>query len=290
MTTHTKLSSRAFLLMALLPQYLHLNPQMWGILEDRLMYECLSIVLKPLMKAAEIGIMMSDPVGNVHHCFMPLAAYIVNTLEACMLACMHRKTSLFILASYLEFGDTFLHPEHTHSITLEQLNSITVDPNDLEAYFQAYWLLADPSVILTPEPWHHWHKEFYDHDLQWCLTVVGAQELDFCISILQPTTGYYHFSGGFSKLKQVMDRAHRDLQHYIAWIGMKKPINNWFILKLKLMQSITASSCKVGALIQWSTDTTEHAHISEIKDPAWHTNNNNYDPQICCHLDCQEKL
>ncbi|KAG1839392.1 hypothetical protein C8R48DRAFT_782110 [Suillus tomentosus] len=294
MNTHTKLSSRAFLLTALLPipQYLHSNPWMRGMLEDRLMHKCLSIVWKPLMKAAEIGIMMSDPVGNVRHCFMPLAAYIVNTLEA-------------------------------------------------------YWPLADPSVFLTPEPLHHWHKEFYDHDLQWCLTVVGAQELDFRISILQPTTGYRHFSGGFSKLKQVTGRAHQDLQCYIvgliagaaphqfviairalmdvwymaqspssdenllacidrsllifhenkdviislkAWMGMKKPINNWFIPKLELMQSITASSHKVGALIQWSADTTEHAHISEIKDPARHTNNNDHDPQICRHLDRQEKL
>ncbi|KAG2079614.1 uncharacterized protein F5147DRAFT_784917 [Suillus discolor] len=70
-----------------------------------------------------------------------------------------------------------------------------------------------------------------------------------------------------------------------AWMGTKKPINNWFIPKLELMQSITASSRKVGALIQWSADTTEHAHISEIKDPAQHTNNNDYDPQICHHLD-----
>ncbi|KAG1720428.1 hypothetical protein EDD22DRAFT_730925, partial [Suillus occidentalis] len=75
-----------------------------------------------------------------------------------------------------------------------------------------------------------------------------------------------------------------------ARMGMKKPIDNWHIPKLELMQSITASSCKVGALIQWSTDTTEHAHISEIKDPAQHTNNNDYDPQICHHLDRQEKL
>ncbi|KAG1842142.1 hypothetical protein F4604DRAFT_1939014 [Suillus subluteus] len=322
MNTRTKLSSKAFLLMALLPipQYLHSNARMRGMLEDRLMHECLSIVLKPLMKAAEIGIMMSDPAGNVRHCFTPLAAYIVNTPEACMLAC---------------------------------LDSIKVDPNDLEAYFQACeqyrlngvhspfwvdWPLADPSVFLTPEPLHHWHKEFYDHDLQWCLIVVGAQELDFRISILQPTTGYWHFSGGISKLKQVTGRVHRDLQHYIvgliagaaprrfviviralmdvrymvqspspdenllacidrslsifhenkdiitslgARMGTKKPIDNWFIPKLELMQSITASTCKVGALIQWSADTTEHAHISEIKDPARHTNNNNYDPQIC---------
>ncbi|KAG2127501.1 hypothetical protein DEU56DRAFT_872775 [Suillus clintonianus] len=262
MNTHTKLSSRAFLLTALLPipQYLHSKPWMRGMLEDRLMHECLSIVLKPLMKATEIGIMMSDLAGN-----------------------------------------------RTRSITLAQLNSIKP--------------LTDPSVFLTPEPLHHWHKGFYDHDLQWCLTVVGAQELDFRISILQPTTGYHHFCGGISKLKQVTGRVHQDLQRYDvgliagaappscpvrsllifhenkdviislgARMGTKKPIDNWFILKLELMQSITASSRKVGALIQWSADTTEHAHISEIKDPAWHTNNNDYDPQICRYLDCQEKL
>ncbi|KAG1720429.1 hypothetical protein EDD22DRAFT_791169, partial [Suillus occidentalis] len=146
------------------------------------------------MKAAEIRIMMSNPAGNVCHCFTPLAAYIVDTPEACMLACVRRKTLPFTLASYLEFGDAFRHPERTCSITLAQLDSIEVDPNDLEAYFKACeryrlngvhspfwvdWPLADPSVFLTPESLHHWHNEFFDHDLQWCLEVVGEQELDF---------------------------------------------------------------------------------------------------------------
>ncbi|KAG0705985.1 hypothetical protein DFH29DRAFT_799255 [Suillus ampliporus] len=320
MNTRTKLSSRAFLLTALLPipQYLHSKPWMRGMLEDRLMHECLSIVLKPLMKATEIGIMMSDPAGNVCHCFTPLAAYIVDTPEACMLACM----------PYFQACEQY------------RLNGV-------HSPFWADWPLADSSVFLMPKPLHHWHKEFYDHNLQWCLTVVGMQELDFRISILQPTTGYHHFCGGISKLKQVTGRVHRDLQRYIvgliagaaphrfviaicalmdvrymaqsplpdenllacidrslsifhenkdviislgARMGTKKPIDNWFILKLELMQSITASSRKVGALIQWSADATEHAHISEIKDPAWHTNNNDYDPQICHHLDRQEKL
>ncbi|KAG2143329.1 hypothetical protein BD769DRAFT_1297671, partial [Suillus cothurnatus] len=189
MCTRTKLSSKAFLLTALLPipKYLHPNQRMWGMLEDRLVHECLSIVLKPLMKAAEVGIMMSDPVGNIRHCFTPLAAYI--------------------------------------------LAGIMVNPDDLEAYFEACadsrlngvhapfwmdWPLADPSIFLTPESLHHWHKEFYDHDLQWCIVVVGAQELDFRFLILQPTTGYRHFSGGISKLKQVTGRGHRDIQCYIV--------------------------------------------------------------------------
>jgi hypothetical protein len=335
---------------------------MRGMLEDRLVHECLSIVLKPLMIAAEVGIMMSDPVGNVRHCFTPLAAYIVDTPEAAMLACVRGKTSPFTMASYLQFGDHFWHPARTRAITLAQLASITVDPNNLEAYFEActehrlngvhapFWKgypRADPSIFLMPEPLHHWHKEFFDHDLQWCLKVVGAQELDFRFSILQPITGYRHFAGGISKLKQVTGRVHRDIQRYIvglisgvaprrfviairalmdvrylaqcpapdddllscidqslltfhenknvimtlgARMGAKKPIDNWFIPKLELLQSITSSTRKVGALIQWSADATEHAHVSEIKDPARHTNNHDYDPQICRYLDRQEKL
>ncbi|KAG2352775.1 hypothetical protein BDR07DRAFT_1497674 [Suillus spraguei] len=78
---------------------------------------------------------MSDPVGNVQHCFTPLAAYIINTPEAAMLAC---------------FGDSFRHPSHTCSITLDQLDSITVDPNDLEAYFDScaeYQLNSNPASL-----------------------------------------------------------------------------------------------------------------------------------------------
>jgi hypothetical protein len=70
-----------------------------------------------------------------------------------------------------------------------------------------------------------------------------------------------------------------------ARMGAKRAIDNWHIPKLELMQSITASTHKVSSLIQWSADATEHAHITKVKDPAQHTNNNDYDPQICHYLD-----
>ncbi|KAG1847688.1 hypothetical protein DFJ58DRAFT_843132 [Suillus subalutaceus] len=259
MCTHTKLSSKAFLLTALLPipKYLHPNQRMRGMLEDHLIHQCLSIVLKPLMKAAEVGIMMSDPVGNVQHCFTPLAVFIVDTPQAAMLACTG--------------------------------------------------LLTDPSIFLMSEPLHHWHKELFDHDCQWCLVIVGASELDFWFSILQPVIGYRHFAGGISKLKQCpapdddllasIDRSlstFHDNKDIILTsgvrMGAKRPIDNWFIPKLELLQSITSGTRNIGALIQWSADATEHAHILEIKDPAQGTKNNDYDPQICRHLDRDEKL
>ncbi|KAG1824986.1 hypothetical protein EV424DRAFT_1471865 [Suillus variegatus] len=312
MHTRTKLSSKVFMLTALLPipQYLHPNQRMRGMLEDCLIHECLSIVLQPLMKASELGIMMSDP------------------------ACVRSKTSPFTLASYLQFRDNFHHPAQFW------LNGVFVP-------FWKGWPLSDPAIFLTPEALHHWHKQFYDHDMQWCLAVLGVPEFDFQFSILQPITGYRHFPNRISKLKQVTGRVHRDIQCYIvgliagaaphrfviaihalmdirylaqspepdnnllasidrslalfhdnkdvimtlgARMGVKRVIDNWHIPKLELMQSITTSTCQVGALIQWSADATEHAHVSEIKDPARRTNNNDYDPQICHHLDQEEKL
>ncbi|KAI5997654.1 hypothetical protein F5J12DRAFT_725231 [Pisolithus orientalis] len=68
-----------------------------------------------------------------------------------------------------------------------------------------------------------------------------------------------------------------------------KPIDNWHIPKLELMQSIIPSVKHVRVTIQWTADVTEHTHVSEIKTPTSASNNNNYDPQICQHLDHAEK-
>jgi hypothetical protein len=61
-----KSSNHIFLLLALLPipRFTHPNKSMHGTLENRLIHECLDVVLEPLKIAAKIGIMMSDPLGN----------------------------------------------------------------------------------------------------------------------------------------------------------------------------------------------------------------------------------
>ncbi|KAI6027166.1 hypothetical protein EDC04DRAFT_2549655, partial [Pisolithus marmoratus] len=73
------------------------------VLEAHLFHECLNIVLQLVKIATQIGQMMSDPIGNLHHCFTLLAAYITDTPEACMLACVHRQMSPVTMASYKNF-------------------------------------------------------------------------------------------------------------------------------------------------------------------------------------------
>lgn len=74
-----KLSSKSFMLMALLsvPKFIHKIKHMCGgVLED---HECLDIILEPVKKAAEFGIMLPDTEGHSHYFFTPITGYVIDT-------------------------------------------------------------------------------------------------------------------------------------------------------------------------------------------------------------------
>ncbi|KIN99143.1 hypothetical protein M404DRAFT_30606 [Pisolithus tinctorius Marx 270] len=289
--------------------------------------------------------MLPDSLGHMWYCFTPIVGYIANTPEAAMLAAVGGKTSPITMAMYKQFGDPFQHEPRTVSTTLAQLAAVKskVHPTNIQVFFRKaqhfrlsgvsdpFWRdipLSCPSTFITPEPLHHLHKEFWDHDMKWCINAVGEAKIDFCFSVLQPTAGFCHFKGGVAKLKQVTGRVHRDVQCYIISViaGAAPPkiitairvlmdfqyrvqayciddddlciissaldkfhTHKQSILDHELMQSIVPSVKHVGVTIQWTANVTEHAHVSEIKTPASASNNNNYDPQICQYLDRTEK-
>ena len=92
-----------------------------------------------------------------------------------------------------------------------------------------------------------------------------------------------------SALQEFHSHKHAILNTGLCRGTANKPINNWYIPKLELMQSVVLSIPRVSVTIQWSLDITEHAHVDQIKDPAHGSNNNNYDLQICQQLDRLEK-
>lgn len=96
------------------------------------------------------------------------------------------------------------------------------------------------------------------------------------------------------KIKHALQEFH-DHKHAIIDDGLCRGqktnaiLEHWHIPKLELAQGIVPSIERVGSLLQWSADTTEHAHIEVVKDPAATTNNHNYESQICRCLDHLEK-
>jgi hypothetical protein len=236
MEFQNKASNHSFLLLALLPipKYIHGNKKVRGMLEARLYHQCLDIILAPLKAAAQLGALLSDPLGSLRWCFTPLASFIVDTPEAQLISCVGGKSSPVTTANYQHFGDSFRHPSRTGSITLKTINKINSSPTALESlekyektaksyrhngvqlpFWRDWPLSSDPSTFLTSEPLHHWHKQFWDHDVKWCLYMLGAPEFDFRFSVLHNRTGYRHFAEGISRLKQVTGREQRDIQRYI---------------------------------------------------------------------------
>ena len=79
------------------------------MLGARLTHKCLDFLIELLKIAAWIGVMMSNPIGNLKYCFTPLAAYIVDTPESAMLSGVVGKTSSITMAYYKHFCDPVQH-------------------------------------------------------------------------------------------------------------------------------------------------------------------------------------
>ena len=110
--------------------------------------------------------------------------------------------------------------------------------------------MAKPFLFLTPEPLHHWHKQFFDHDVRWCINIVGPQILDFFFSLLHYQTGYRQFCKGISSLKQVTGQTQRDIERYIiAVVALVMPWNVvfplWSLINLCYFGQSTALSNEI---------------------------------------------
>ncbi|KAF7325721.1 hypothetical protein MKEN_00422400 [Mycena kentingensis (nom. inval.)] len=241
----SKASSNAFIMTALLPVPKFLcEKKLRGIMEKRLLHQCLDIICGPLKLAARDGAPLSTSDGGIIVAHTPLVSYIVDTPEAADLSGVKGKTSHLTMASHKTFGDAVRQPERTGASTWEAICSVTarVSPDDVAAYQKAakahpnrlsgvhlpFWrdwpLSTDPSKFLTPEVLHHIHKAFFDHDFQWGRTILGDAEIDFRLSLLHPRSGSRHFHDGVTRLKQLGGREHRELQRsFISIIAEAAP-------------------------------------------------------------------
>ncbi|KAK6971672.1 hypothetical protein R3P38DRAFT_3336665 [Favolaschia claudopus] len=339
-----KASNHTFMMTALLPIPKFLCPQeIRGLMERRLYHHCLDIVCAPLKTAAADGHVMSTSTGARLQCHTPLAAFIADAPEAADIACVMGKTSHLTMASHATFDDPFRHPSRTGEVTWGDICRVNtqVDPWDVARYqkvskefrlsgvhlpFWRDWSLStDPSRFLTMEPLHTLHKGFFDHDFQWGQRILGDEEIDFRLSVIQPRIGFRHFKEGVTALKQLGGREHRELERcFIAVIADAAPplvvqalralIDFRFLLQAPEMDEETlarlhASLAEFHANKQHiiAAGGREQAHFripklefmqsavpgihTEIKTPArTQTNHRDYDPQIVRYLDRSEKM
>jgi hypothetical protein len=201
---HSKGSLHGHLLLTLLPvpSFIHKKSRVRGLLSDRLFHQCLDFVLRSLNAAAAVGVMMSDHVSNQCYYYMPLVAYIANTPKQSLLACTSTRASSISTALYHQFGDNVIHPSHTADQTRNKIHLISSkchsdDYIKFLKYAKAYglngvdipfwidWPLSNPVRFLNLEILYHFHRFFFDHNLQWCIIALGSAEIDYCYTLIQ---------------------------------------------------------------------------------------------------------
>ncbi|KAJ7029583.1 hypothetical protein C8F04DRAFT_1116259 [Mycena alexandri] len=139
-------------------------------------------------------------------------------------------------------------------------------------------------------------------EIQWYIVPVIAEAAGitrpFLTTIASLVDFFYHGQAPtidediLEKMDVSLGRFHDHKQAILdagARKGKKGAINNWHIPKLEFLQSVVPAIRANGVPLQWSADVTEHAHITLVKDPASHSNNQKYEAQICCYLDCRDK-
>lgn len=227
------LPAHALMLAALIPdpKFLHHNRKVCHILEQRVLHKTYDLVTKRLKIAAKSGHDMSNALGNVYKCYTPLTAVMVDLLEAWPIAAVMQSVSITSTASAKEFGDPDAHLPRRGAQTLAKIKKIIdsgVDPDNIPAFATAcekqklsgvaypFWrnwpYSAEPYHFLCPDALHGIHRFFFDHDLNWGIAAISAEELDFRYLLQQPRVGRSHFKNGVSKLKQVTGHEHRELQ------------------------------------------------------------------------------
>jgi hypothetical protein len=210
-----------------------------GLLQQRCYHLCMDIILKSLKIAAQIGSIMSDPAGNLRLVFTPLASHIADRPEHHLITGTSHSVSPVSHATRNEFGSSQRHScrgaEEILS-AIESLNS-AVDPTDIQRYqkearnrglsgvhapFWRDWFLVSPNALpnpidyITPDPLHQWYRFIYDHILHWVSKLLGEDELNFRISILQRQIGFRHFTNGCTNFKQVTGNEQQDMGRYLV--------------------------------------------------------------------------
>ncbi|KIK12808.1 hypothetical protein PISMIDRAFT_120205 [Pisolithus microcarpus 441] len=194
-----KATSHSFALAVYLPilKFRNVSPAVQAILSAHVYHFAVSIVMRNLKLANHDGAVLSDPNGNLRIIHTPLVSWITDYPEQ-LLACIACDP-----CDIVSF----------HKVCLAMCLNGVVEP------FWGDWGDACPSLFLTPDALHQWHKFYFNHCLRWVINIIGGKELDRRLAVLQPRIGMHSWPNGISTLKQCTGREHRDLEKVLPAVA-----------------------------------------------------------------------
>ncbi|TDL13388.1 hypothetical protein BD410DRAFT_810597, partial [Rickenella mellea] len=235
MNLRSKGSQRAWMLIGLIPVAKFKDKANQGVLYNRLFHLCHDIIHARAKRHSHNPLQMADGFGNARLVRPILITDSCDGPEQSAIACTASNRSALSTAQRVEFEDPVIHPLRHGSETLAKIAEIAenVNPDDLTVFTKACkkeglngvvkpfwrdWKFADPCLFLAPDALHQWHKFFIDHIYAWARALLGDDEIDKRLSVLQPRVGFRHFRNGITRYSQHSGREQRDLERLLVGI------------------------------------------------------------------------
>ncbi|KAG1726239.1 hypothetical protein EDB19DRAFT_1833533 [Suillus lakei] len=263
------------------------------------LHQCIDLVVEPLKQAACLGIMMSDPWGFSRYSEgTPITTSILlSNLIAFFEACKDynlNNVNLPFWRNWLTANpSSFLTPKllhHLHKMFWDhdRLWCTTVVCTGYRAFKEGI------SALKQATRQDH-------HNVQWYIVgmIAGAAPANFISAIQALMEFRYLAQAPYFTNKQVVDLDHclkvfHRLKQSIVDAGARRGKGGgdkpWVIPELELLQGVAPSIYSCSAVMQWSADPTEHAHIRVMKEPSRAGNNHDYNAQVCRHLNCRDEV
>ncbi|KAJ7712057.1 hypothetical protein B0H16DRAFT_1662813 [Mycena metata] len=312
MNCRMKASFHAFLLLALvpIPKFIERDAEIRGVLESRTFHAVLDFVLGPLKKVAEIGLMMSDPLVKQlrqlerHTNPWDLRTY-VKKAKLLRLNGVHRpfwqdwpmaEPSIFLTPEMLHHWFKFSY-DHIVKWCIAALGAAEIDFRFSVLWPHTGMRHFKEGISKAKQVTGREHRDI----LRYLIPVIaeGQSVSKALVTALASIVDFFYHGQAPEIDDDVLDQMDHALAnfHRHKWAilkagvrrGKSGPINNWHIPKLEFLQSVVPAIRANGVPLQWTADVTEHAHITEVKDPASNSNNQGYEAQICRHLDRRDK-
>ncbi|KAI6095783.1 hypothetical protein EDD17DRAFT_1774437 [Pisolithus thermaeus] len=271
------------------------HPDYQTILQARLWHRCVDIVTEKLKCAANVGEFMTDPFGDVWHCFMPLIAKANQLLGIHLLFFRNWKNSN---------PSCFLVPKVLHSLhkffwdhVLKWCKEV-VGTDELDARYKVHHKCVgvrhfNSGISCATQMTGHEYRDI-QHTIVAMITGAAPPAMVWSIHALIDfiylAQRHVHTESSIGDMEASLAEFHAT-KHSILEAGGRAGKDNFNIPKLELMLSFADAIRRSGGLIQYSANVSERLLITHCKVLfTWTNRQSDFAEQIIHLLDREEHI